>query len=257
MPYKDREIAKAKAKESYANNKRHEELCKAFISNRERGILDLQSTEQEVSLTDVAIYIEKQKKRNEYAKEWRKNNHEKCKIYNKTSKAKRVEQDRERWRVYYSINSKKCNAATVLSRQNRTPEQKEFYLQKRREYYSANKEKINKVARENLIKNPNAKLARTLRSRLRDFLKKGYKGGSAVAELGCTLEELRLHMESLFKEGMSWENHGSFGWHIDHVLPLSSFNLSDKEDFKKACHWTNLQPLWWQDNIKKTNKILS
>ena len=70
-------------------------------------------------------------------------------------------------------------------------------------------------------------------------------------DLGCTIKELKIYLESKFQPGMTWENHGRFGWHIDHEVPLSSFDLTDREQFLKACHYTNLQPLWWNENLSK------
>jgi hypothetical protein len=74
--------------------------------------------------------------------------------------------------------------------------------------------------------------------------------------LGCSWQEARDHIQSQFKEGMTWENHGFYGWHIDHIIPCSSFDLTDLEQQKKCFHYTNLQPLWWKDNISKGSKIL-
>lgn len=78
---------------------------------------------------------------------------------------------------------------------------------------------------------------------------------SAVRDLGCTIEELVSHLQARFQEDMTWENYGE--WHIDHIIPLSSFDLEDIEQAKLACHYSNLQPLWAIDNLRKNNKVLS
>ena len=96
-----------------------------------------------------------------------------------------------------------------------------------------------------------------LRQRLGKALTKGYKTGSAVADLGCSMEEFVTHLESKFVDGMNWDNHGRHGWHVDHIKPLAAFDLSNPEETKKACHYTNLQPLWAVDNIKKSNKFVA
>lgn len=75
------------------------------------------------------------------------------------------------------------------------------------------------------------------------------KTGSAVRELGCSIEELILWLESQFQPEMSWKNYGL--WHIDHRKPLSSFDLTKMDQVKVACHWSNLQPLWALDNLSK------
>lgn len=100
------------------------------------------------------------------------------------------------------------------------------------------------------------RLRDTIRSRLNDALRKqGVKRSLRFEEyIGCTISQLKQHLESNFLSGMSWDNHGKYGWHIDHIKPLSSFDLSDIEQFKAACHYTNLQPLWASDNLSKGNK---
>ncbi|APU88886.1 conserved hypothetical protein [Virus Rctr197k] len=79
------------------------------------------------------------------------------------------------------------------------------------------------------------------------------RGASAVRDLGCTIGELMVHLESKFQPGMTWDNYGE--WHIDHVRPLASFDLTDSEQCKRACHFTNLQPLWGPDNLAKGAKL--
>lgn len=68
---------------------------------------------------------------------------------------------------------------------------------------------------------------------------------------GCGREELRKHLEGLFKEGMVWENHGRVGWHIDHKVPVWEFDLESEEGLLECNHWSNLQPLWWYENRAK------
>jgi len=93
-----------------------------------------------------------------------------------------------------------------------------------------------------------------IRSRLCSAIKRNQKSGSAVKDLGCSVKFLKKYLESQFKPDMSWENYGKC-WHIDHIIPLSSFDLTNREELLKACHYTNLQPLWAEENLSKSNKI--
>ena len=98
------------------------------------------------------------------------------------------------------------------------------------------------------------KLSRIVRGRLWKVVSREQKVGSAVHDLGCTLEELKIHLENQFEEGMTWDNWKPDGWHLDHIKPLSKFDLTDPVQFKEAVHFTNLQPLWWNENLSKGNK---
>jgi hypothetical protein len=98
------------------------------------------------------------------------------------------------------------------------------------------------------------KIAEDLRSRLNHAIRNCFKSGSAVSDLGCSIEELKVHLESKFKPSMTWENRGFNGWHIDHIRPLSSFNLSNRDELLLACNYKNLQPLWAKDNLSKGSK---
>ena len=68
--------------------------------------------------------------------------------------------------------------------------------------------------------------------------------------VGCTPEFLKEYLEKQFILGMTWKNHGFYGWHIDHIIPLSK--AKTLKDFEKLCHYTNLQPLWAEENLKKS-----
>jgi len=101
---------------------------------------------------------------------------------------------------------------------------------------------------------PHFRLRCLLRKRIHRALSGKYKTASAVALLGCTIERALAHIESQWTVGMSWETQGKRGWHIDHIVPLSRFDLTDTKQLAQACHYTNLQPLWWCDNLEKGNR---
>lgn len=69
--------------------------------------------------------------------------------------------------------------------------------------------------------------------------------------LGCTLDQFKRHIENLWLDGMSWENYGKLGWHLDHIIPCASFDLTDPQQQKKCFHYSNIQPLWAIDNWSK------
>jgi len=115
------------------------------------------------------------------------------------------------------------------------------------------KEERNLKTRQRRKSDPQYHIGMLLRERLNNCIRGLAKSGSAVRDLGCSVEKLMDHLESLFAEGMSWNNRGE--WHIDHIKPLSSFDLTDREQLLEACHYTNLQPLWAKDNLSKGNKV--
>jgi hypothetical protein len=97
----------------------------------------------------------------------------------------------------------------------------------------------------------NRRISRNLRSRLNKAIRFQWKSGSAVSNLGCSIEMFKTYLESKFQPGMTWDNYGKNGWHIDHIMPLCRFNLEDMLELRKACHYSNLQPLWAKDNLEK------
>jgi hypothetical protein len=137
----------------------------------------------------------------------------------------------------------------------RTPEKIEKDKINRRNYKRLNKDKVNLYERTRIANSIQAKLAHNLRNRFERAFYNNTKTGSAVRDLGCSINELIVYLESKFKPGMTWDNYGKFGWHIDHIIPLSAFDLTDYEQVKIACNYNNLQPLWAQENLSKHNKI--
>jgi hypothetical protein len=165
----------------------------------------------------------------------------KQKLYNQAHKKEKAERDRKHREDNPGLNAKKC-----------------------KKYQQENKDKINAKKRvyikQKCEKDPAYKLARRLRSRLCKFVTGKLKAGSFVKDMGCSIVELKKYLESLFYchpatlEKMSWDNYGKGPgkWQIDHMEALCLFDLLDREQFLKACHYTNLQPLWHDDHAIKT-----
>lgn len=100
------------------------------------------------------------------------------------------------------------------------------------------------------------KIKSNLRNRLSHAIKNNQKVGSAINDLNCSINKLKIHLQLKFHrnprnkhEYMTWDNYGK--WHIDHVKPLASFDLTDRKQFLDACNYINLQPLWAKDNLRK------
>lgn len=104
----------------------------------------------------------------------------------------------------------------------------------------------------------NAILRKHLRRRYEKAIRRlsipGSRSVVAQKLLGCSLSELRQHLEKQFQPGMQWSNYGFYGWHIDHIRPLSKFDLSDPAQQQEAFHFSNLQPLWAKENLEKRAK---
>lgn len=131
----------------------------------------------------------------------------------------------------------------------------------RHKYYLTAKSKgyFEEYRRRRRRRDPSFRISNNLRNRIWRLLKKdqSYKKYYHLEELvGCSLDFLKKHIESMFEKNMSWDNYGNGGWEIDHIIPCSYFDLSKREEQKKCFHYTNMQPLWRKDNRLKSNKIL-
>jgi|694.fasta_scaffold32751_3 hypothetical protein len=100
-------------------------------------------------------------------------------------------------------------------------------------------------------------VACSLRSRLCSAVKNGQKTGSAIRDLGCTVDDLKAHIESQFQPGMTWNNRGvgDGRWSIDHDYPCSQADLTDRAQLLAVCNWRNLQPMWHGDNVRKGDEV--
>jgi hypothetical protein len=141
-------------------------------------------------------------------------------------------------------------------RSNNIERHRAYHIEYERRYLDRRRELHN----EKQATDPQYRLRRTLRSNLHRALGSNRKGGSAVRLLGCSVAQLRRHLEAQWVFGMTWDNFGRLTdgrdtWQIDHIRPLSSFDLTDTEQLSEACHYTNLAPLWAIDNRRKANKV--
>ncbi len=152
--------------------------------------------------------------------------------------------------IITSSNKIYCSKSCGENERYRLNPQK--FLLKSKKWQSKNRLKIREWQNSYYQQNINARLSKNLRQRLNGALKNNYKTASAIKDLGCSIEELRVYFENKFKEGMTWENYGSV-WHIDHVKPLSKFNLTMREQVLEAVNYTNLQPLFAEENLSKSN----
>jgi len=97
------------------------------------------------------------------------------------------------------------------------------------------------------------RLRSNLRTRVVNSLNRESKSAGTMELIGCTIPELRLHLEKRFKPGMSWDNYGA--WHVDHIRPCASFDLRDSGQQRVCFNWMNLQPLWAKENHTKSDKM--
>ena len=122
---------------------------------------------------------------------------------------------------------------------------------KNSQYYQDHKEEIRESRKIRRHSNINERIANSLRARMRIALKSN-KTDKTLNILGCSIDFLKIHLEVLFQSGMTWDNYGE--WHIDHIKPLSKFDLTDSNQVLIACNYNNLQPLWAIDNLRKGAK---
>lgn len=99
---------------------------------------------------------------------------------------------------------------------------------------------------------PEFKIRKNLRTRIYHAIKSTKKIDTTMRLVGCSLEYLMAYLESKFTDGMNWNNYGQ--WHIDHIRPCASFDLTDLNQQKQCFHYTNLQPLWGKDNLSKGDR---
>lgn len=172
------------------------------------------------------------------------------KRYRELNKDKIRERDLKNKKLYYIKNKKRMREYAT--------ERNKLHPELRRKYRQENKEKINKYNAEYHNKKYREddfyRMKHCLRGRIsKIFRQRSFvKGSKSQQMIGCEFEFAKTWIENKFTKGMTWENFGE--WEIDHKIPLSS--AKTEQELRDLCHYTNLQPLWDRDNIRKTDKIL-
>nr|DAP16135.1 MAG TPA: restriction endonuclease [Bacteriophage sp.] len=196
----------------------------------------------------------------EASKRYRESHKEEIKEYNKNKYLKNKNEIRERNKNYEQ--SERGKEVRYLIRKRRHVK----ILEYNKKYYQSINGKIvlkkiqqkrrvkcNKYIQEKRKIDKIFALKHNLRSRIHQAITKGWKSGHTLELLGCTIEELKQHLELQFEPGMSWDNYGE--WHIDHIIPCSYFDLTKEENQRICFNYRNLQPLWASENDSKGAKV--
>lgn len=154
-----------------------------------------------------------------------------------------------KWRKKRTLKIKEENRTQYLKN-------RESRLEYQKKYNKKNKNKIriyyrtyDKIRKDKIQRKIRNAISRRILHEL-----KGKKVKKTCEYIGCSIETLMEHIQKQFKEGMTWENHGLYTWHIDHIEALSKFDLTQESERYKAFNYNNLQPLWALENLKKGKK---
>lgn len=226
-----------------------------------------QKNKERVAAQSRDRYFRKKEQYAEAKKRWKEENRDKYKESTKKYNDS-VKEIRKEW---FRENKNILNEKQRKRRANRTEEQKNKDREYRKMYRELNKDKIKeyhksisprrRVSRKKYFEKKyrtdiQYKLLHNLRSRIKNVLKGIAKDSTTMRLIGCTLKEFQEHIESKFTEEMSWEKVLDGSIHIDHIKPCSRFDLTNPLEQKECFHYTNLQPLWAIDNLKKGAKCI-
>jgi hypothetical protein len=234
--YNRRYVAKRLARDPGFRAKRIAVL-KAWKQNNKERVLEIRRR------------WEKHPKRIEWNKKYKKENAARLKEYRRSHRAKNRMKAREYDRV------RRVKKGDQIRAYNR-----KYYAdhpEKMRAKYQRQKPWLKARHKHRMETEPHYRMRFRLSVRIWEVIRKQgtIKRSKTLNLLGCSLKEFVSHIEAQFKPGMSWANYGKNGWWIDHIKPCAKFDLSDPVQQFQCFHYSNLQPLWWRDNIVKSDKI--
>lgn len=184
---------------------------------------------------------------------WYKKNEIKLKEKSRKEYLKNKEEILEKNRQYYKNNKEKIK---LINKQWREKNPDKSYISDKK-YRLNNKEKINLYRKNLKIKNLQFKIRENLTSRIGITIRRqnGKKTYKSIKLLGCNIQHCIEHLNKTAPEKITVNDIGQYKYHIDHKKPCSSFDLTKESEQLKCFHYTNLQLLWWKDNLRKNNKI--
>lgn len=175
-----------------------------------------------------------------------------CRSLEYTTNKERIKIQRK---IYYADNKEHHLKRTREYKEKN----KEWYRDYAKEYYQDNMAQIKETSKKNLYRriqeDDGFKILQRCRKRLWDAVKGNVKSARTIELIGCSTDELVEHLEKQFTDGMTWDNYGD--WHVDHIRPCASFDFSKPEQQRECFNYNNLQPLWAEDNRRKSDKIIT
>lgn len=205
----------------------------------------------------------------QYFRDYRAKNPDKMRAFAKKYNSKRKNAKKEWWEK----NKERLNPIKLLKGREHYQKNKTRINSKTREWQKRNRERvrraqakfvtanpqrikeINEKSRLKRMANPFFRLQQNFRGRIAAAIRRNGKKCARTAEiLGCSLDDLRRHLQEKFRPGMTWENYGSV-WHVDHIMPCAAFDFSKPDHQRRCFHFSNLQPLFAKENIAKRDKI--
>jgi hypothetical protein len=206
------------------SRKRYDSVCKCCKCGLARNYGA--SHREEIAIRNKESYIKNKSRHQAYAKAYLEKNREYLLMYKllyRLAFPEKVKEGKDKWKTKNWVKHSRHRC--------------EYQKQKR-------------------ATDPMCRLRQRISGRIRSALKakRLYKNNTTMSLVGCSIPELKVHLEKQFKPDMTWNNMGFRGWHIDHIKPCKSFDLSDPAQQRTCFHYTNLQPLWWLENLSKQAK---
>jgi hypothetical protein len=187
-------------------------------------------------------------------------NKQEKKVYMKQYQKTHIIDLKEYKKKYRHTHKAEIKQYRIIYYKNHIIQIKQWQKDHKKEYQEANNKYYKTHKKEKLLymkkylQNPINKIIHNIRIRTIKALKRNTKKGHTIELIGCSIKYLKYYLQLKFTKGMNWENYGYKGWHVDHIRPCSSFDLSKKVEQYKCFNYKNLQPLWYLDNLIKGTK---